>query len=50
MPASTGRARARAVEALALIQGLLVYGQATGQEWLFRQQVKDLPERLLEGA
>lgn len=42
-------ARTRAVEALALIQGLLVYGQATGQEWLFRQQVKDLPERLLDG-
>lgn len=40
-------ARSRAIEALALIQGLLVYGQATGQEWLFRQTVKELPDRLL---
>lgn len=43
-------ARARSIEALALIQGLLVYGQATGQEWLFRKTVKEMPARLLAGT
>lgn len=43
-------ARSRSIEALALIQGLLVYGQATGQEWLFRKTVKEMPARLLSGV